>query len=279
MDIWQIDFVAVFFIGLLSSFGHCIGMCGGFVMTYSLKIHQADAGKKRPFWQTLIPHFLYNSGRLLTYVLLGLFFGLIGETLKVMLEIRHIQGAVEVFAGVVMILMGFDLGGWLPRSTGDYFPGYHAFKRGLQHLFQKVNRRNVFQLGLILGFVPCGLVYAAGAKAAASGSALGGMLTMFIFGLGTVPALMLVGVGAHLISLQRRQQFFRLATLLVIVLGFITVYRGIHALSGQRPMPHHQHSQVRPTAAQASLLKGNEKRIVFNENYSIFKTLKSQKLI
>ncbi len=244
MDVWQIDFVAVFLIGLFSSFGHCIGMCGGFVMTYSLKIQSAEANKKRPFGQALIPHVLYNAGRLLTYAVLGLFFGLVGETLKVMLEIRHLQGGVELLAGGVMILMGLDLGGWLPLSKGDYFPGYHLFKRGLQHLFQRVNRHNVFQLGLILGFVPCGLVYAAGAMAAASGSAPGGILTMLVFGLGTVPALVVVGLGAHLISWQRRQQFFRLATLLVIVLGLFTVYRGVLALSGKSVLPHHQHAHA-----------------------------------
>ena len=275
MVLWPIDLVTVFLIGLFSSLGHCIGMCGGFVMTYSLKIHREPPRGGLSRWTQLLPHLLYNGGRIFTYMLLGLFFGALGETLKIIVEIRRFQGSVEVFAGLMMIVMGLDLGGWLPISRGAYFPGYHTFKRGLNHLLERVNRRNVFQLGMILGFIPCGLVYAAGAKAAATGNAFSGMLIMLFFGLGTVPALLLVGVGANLISVRWRNQLFRLAALLVIVLGIVTVMRGVSALRSEGATPHlHRHSAVERASPPE-----NGKGVVLDEICSIFKTLKSQKLI
>ncbi len=238
-----LGFFSIFLIGLFSSFGHCIGMCGGFVMTYSLKIH--TAGTPSSFWQRFYPHLLYNSGRILTYTFLGFFFGLLGETLKVILQVAHFQGTLEMVAGSIMVLMGLDLGGWFPLSKGGYLPGFHWFISGIQRLIQRVNRRNTFQLGLALGFIPCGLVYAAGASAAASGSAIKGALLMLTFGLGTIPALILVALSTQWFSTTLRQRFLKVATVLVIILGLFTIYRGYLILSNpQKLQQHQQHNHM-----------------------------------
>ncbi len=235
----SVGFLSIFLIGLFSSFGHCIGMCGGFVMTYSLKIH--SSGGTASFWQRFYPHLLYNSGRILTYTFLGFFFGLLGETLKVVLQVAHFQGALEIFAGGIMVLMGLDLGGWLPLSKGGYLPGFRWFVSGIQKMLQRVNRHNTFQLGLALGFIPCGLVYAAGATAAASGSAVQGALLMLTFGLGTIPALIIVALSTQWLSATLRQRFLKVATLLVIALGLVTIYRGYHIMTTPEKLQQHQH--------------------------------------
>jgi sulfite exporter TauE/SafE len=104
------------------------------------------------------------------------------------------------------------------------------FKKAVQTMLNRVNRRNVFAVGLVLGFIPCGLVYAAGAKAAATQSLVGGMLTMLVFGLGTFPAMIIIGLASHLISDKLRHRLILIAAILVILLAIMTILRGIKAV-------------------------------------------------
>jgi hypothetical protein len=224
------EYGVIFLIGFFSSLGHCIGMCGGFVTAYSLQWQ-----KDRPLAATIVkklhPHALYNSGRLLTYILLGAAFGMIGETLQIIGDIAPYQGGLQAFAGIVMILIGIDMSGILPSNRSLTLPVYNWFKKQLGGSFHKAREGKLFSLGFVMGFIPCGLVYAAGAKAAATGSVLEGMLTMAAFGLGTVPALFAVGLSASVVGIKTRTRLFQLATLLVIILGMVTVYRGYHNLT------------------------------------------------
>jgi len=239
----QIELITILLIGFLSSFGHCIGMCGGFVVAYTLRLNTGSNVLSVSFWQSLYPHLLYNLGRIITYAFLGFLFGFLGETMGVILGIKNYQSGIEIFAGIVMILMGLELGGWVPLDYSKFFPGYNLFKNTLNRLIQKVGRNNIFVLGLVLGFIPCGLIYAAGAKAATSGSVLLGILTMAAFGIGTLPAMVLVGMSANLVSVQWRQKLFRIATVLVILLGIMTIYRGVRVLS-HPPMMHQSSTQT-----------------------------------
>lgn len=224
------DFFALFLIGFLGGFSHCLGMCGGFVVTYTIKINASDSFENPSFWQKLVPHLLYNSGRLLTYSILGEIFGLLGSTLGIVFAIKNFQGGLQLLAGSVMLLMGLDLAGLIPNLKPDTFPGIHLFKGLVQSFFQGVNRRNIFILGLILGLIPCGLVYAVGAKAAATQSIIGGFFTMFIFGLGTFPAMILAGLTTQVFSANLRSRLYRIAAVLVALVGLLTIFKGIDAL-------------------------------------------------
>jgi sulfite exporter TauE/SafE len=228
----QIELLTIFLIGFLGGFGHCIGMCGGIVLTYTMKIEANDPLPRPTVWQTLKPQLLYNLGRLTTYTLLGQIFGLIGSTIGFVLAVRDFQGLLQIVAGLVMIILGIELGGWLPGLSSDSFPGVTAFKKLMSSMFDRVNRKNIFLLGLILGLLPCGLVYAAGAKAAASQSMVGGMLIMLSFGLGTLPAMVITGLSAHLITFRLRRYLYRLAAMMVAVMGIIALLRGFHGLVG-----------------------------------------------
>jgi uncharacterized protein len=117
----QIDIYAVFLIGLLGGFSHCIGMCGGFVLTYTLKLSENAVVSKPNTWQQIYPHLLYNSGRVLTYTLLGEIFGILGMTLGSVLAFKSFQGGLMLFAGIIMVIMGLDLAGLIPSLPKDTF--------------------------------------------------------------------------------------------------------------------------------------------------------------
>jgi uncharacterized protein len=229
-----VDLIAVFLIGFLGGFSHCIGMCGGFVFTYSMKISEKESGVKPSKWKMLLPHLLYNSGRVLTYTFLGEIFGFLGGTIGFVMSVRNFQGGLQLFAGVFMLILGLEVGGLLPTKSKDYFPGINAFKKLVGNLFNRVNRRNIFGLGLVLGFIPCGLVYVAGAMAAATESILGGMLTMLFFGLGTFPAMILVGLASDFLSQKFRSKLYQVSAFLIIIMGILAVLRGIDALGWMR---------------------------------------------
>jgi len=226
----SVDFIAVFLIGLLGGFSHCIGMCGGFVFTYSVKINEKESGLQPKFWRKLLPHIMYNSGRLLTYTFLGEIFGFLGGTIGFIMSVRNFQGGLQILTGVFMVVLGLELGGFLPVKSREYFPGLNTFKSVVGNLFNRVNRRNVFGLGLVLGLVPCGLVYAVGAMAAATESILGGMLTMLVFGLGTFPAMVITGITSGWLSAKLKSRLYRIASILIIIMAILSILRGIDSL-------------------------------------------------
>lgn len=226
----NIDFLALFLIGFFGGFSHCMGMCGGFVATYTFKIAENDPSLHNSYFQKLLPHLLYNSGRLLTYTILGEIFGFIGGTLGLIFAIQDFQGGLQLLAGIFMVIMGLDIADLIPNLEPDSFPGVNIFKRTVNALFYKVNRKNIFILGMVLGLIPCGLVYAIGANAAATQNIIGGFLTMLIFGLGTFPAMFLTGFIVNLLSAKIRGRLYRIAAILVILMGILTILRGIDAL-------------------------------------------------
>ncbi len=233
-----IDYSAVFLIGFLSSFSHCYGMCGGFVVAYAMKTpNDPSATLIRRF----LPHAMYNGGRILTYTFLGAWLGLLGGSVR--MALHDYQSVVFIAAGIVMIIVGLDFSGIFSISTPKFLPGLSRYTSFVGSLLRRVNYRNLFLYGLVLGFIPCGLVYVAGAKAAATGDPLQGMLTMAIFGLGTLPALFILGFTTHLISDSFRRRVFKFAAILVILFGLWTVWKGTMKLTGHMPA-HHGHMAV-----------------------------------
>jgi sulfite exporter TauE/SafE len=120
--------------------------------------------------------------------------------------------------------------GLIPALKPDSFPGLKRFSRMMNNLLQQVRVGNIFLLGMAIGFIPCGLVYAMGARAAATESMFGGMLTMIVFGAGTTFAMTLAGFMAGLLSLKQRRWLYRAAAALVIALGIMTLWHGLHSI-------------------------------------------------
>jgi sulfite exporter TauE/SafE len=216
--------------GLLGGLGHCTAMCGPVVAAFSLCL-----GEKRQSGH----HLLYNLGRITTYSLIGGAAGLAGSFLGIAAGLGPFQKAVTFGTGLLVVLMGLALGGWLPRFLP--FPAADGTPRLLGR-FARLARESggpgvFFPLGLLLGFLPCGLVYAALLAAARAGMDAGspaggflhGFLAMGLFGIGTIPSLLLVGKAAGFLGVRMRKGLFRASAAMVVLAGLLYLAR---ALSG-----------------------------------------------
>lgn len=214
--------------GFTVGFGHCIGMCGPIVVSLSLGI------TGRSIWT---PHLLYNAGRIVTYAVLGGLLGLTGSFVRVTAHIAGLQKGVLIFAGILMIVMGFVTGGWLPKGFRTDNAGVSGswLSKGYSKIAGTRKTAAYFPLGLLLGLLPCGPVYTALIGAARIGmetqhaliGAFSGASLMAAFGLGTVLPLILVARLVRLGWLQSRNWIYRAGSFLMIGVG---VYFLVNAL-------------------------------------------------
>ncbi len=218
----SIDIFSIITIAFLGSFGHCLGMCGGIVIAYS----STKIDKSYSKTMQTIAHLTYSLGRITTYVMLGAIFGAIGGVAKLN---GYTMAVMTIVAGIFMILAGLSLLGKFAFLTKLE----HSFSSSklYQNLFRQVLRsRSLYSfyiLGILNGFLPCGLVYFFAVTAASTGSALWGAVVMFIFGLSTVPALFSLGYFTGLFTKSSfRQLMMNIASLVVILFGVYTLYRG-----------------------------------------------------
>ena len=205
-----------FVTGLLGS-AHCFGMCAGISGLFAINASVASL-------KTQVPKaFAYNLGRVLSYAFLGVVVGVLGKT--IVSSIPDIAAPVRFASGALIILVGLQLAfGWRILSPLET-AGSKIWKRiapAAKGLVPVETTTQALGLGLIWGWLPCGLVYSVLLLAATTTDAVGGGLVMIAFGLGTMPAMMATGISASKIA-----QFMsgkRLgAGLLIIVLGLATI--------------------------------------------------------
>jgi len=206
----------------LGSVGHCVGMCGGIVVAYSSAKIDPDAPLKH---QSLM-HLAYNMGRVATYTLLGALFGLVGMVIAFTPETK---GVLFLLTGILMILAGLSLLGNISFLNSAEFSiaGNGWFQRTFSRLIKSKSLGSFFLLGMLNGLIPCGLVYSFAVFAASTASPLWGALVMFVFGLGTVPTLFLLGnVTRFLQQGALRDVMMKLAAMLVVLYGAMTLHKG-----------------------------------------------------
>ncbi len=216
----MIEWPLIFLGGLLGS-SHCVGMCGAFALTIGLGMPSAVANARR--------HLAYSLGRVFTYSFAGAVAGFAGMRLQQLaLSAFHAQTVLAVVAGGLLVIQGLHSAGVLPAfwkkpRTGAYCPSQSLFRSFLT----APGWHNAFLAGLLTGFLPCGLVYAYLVLAAGSGSIFVGALIMALFGAGTVPLMVLTGIGSSLLTLNARRYLLRAAAFCVIATGVLTITRGV----------------------------------------------------
>lgn len=217
----NIEFLAIISFALLGSIGHCIGMCGGFIVTYTT----AKIKPEHSRFSQATYHLLYNFGRVVTYTLLGAVFGAFGSLWEATPLTRAIMFLV---AGVMMLLMGLSFAGKLKFLNSIEVPisNYSWFKKLFTAQISSATPRSFFILGMLNGIIPCGLVYAMLVTAVTTESALYGALVMFIFGIFTTPALFSFAYIIGLFSQNRfRSIMIQVAALTLMLFGSWTLYK------------------------------------------------------
>ncbi len=218
------SYFAAFVVGLLGGV-HCVGMCGGIVGALGFGL-QGEASKR------LLPYvLLYNLGRIFSYTVAGAALGGVGLAAARLTTVHHAQLVLQFAAGLFMLALGLYLGGWwyglnrLERAGGRLWRGVEPLGRGLMPVRSP---RQALLLGLLWGWLPCGLVYSVLVWSMSAGGPAEGALLMLAFGLGTLPNLLLMGLFAgRLATLARRVWVRRLAGGLVIAFGLLTLARAL----------------------------------------------------
>lgn len=206
--------------GLLGS-AHCLGMCGGFVVTLG-----ANATNWR---KNLARQFVYAAGRISVYTFAGAVAGFAGWRLGI--ETRMLvnaQAILSLVAGALLILEGCWSLNWLPRLPT---PHKSCPMISFGSLLRAPSFGAVFAAGVWNGFLPCGLVYAYLALAASANGVAPGAAVMLLFGLGTVPALAVAGLSGSLLTVNRRRRLYHAAAFALIAMGVWTVIRGVVCLT------------------------------------------------
>jgi uncharacterized protein len=233
----------VFLGGLLGS-AHCVGMCGGFALLIGSGTRSTAANLTRQL--------IYSAGRIFTYGSIGAAVGFAGLRLAVDAPaVIHVQALLAIVAGVLLSAQGLAAAGILTRAR--LRSAWAHFRRqrqqlalpvlgqsssgggclattGLAAFLRSPGWGSVFLAGMLTGFLPCGLVYAYLALAASAADFVGGMMTMAVFGLGTVPLMVTTGCGASLLSVATRQRLYRLAAWCVVLTGLLSTARGLSFL-------------------------------------------------
>jgi sulfite exporter TauE/SafE len=207
-------FLAVFLVGLLGG-THCIGMCGGIVGALAVQL----PGEQRRQWPL---HLAYNLGRVGSYAVAGALMGSVGSLGLLLNNLLPVQMALYVAANVMLVALGLYLLG-VTRSLAFTERLGQRLWRHIQPATRRLLPARTFlqalPLGMLWGWLPCGLVYSVLAVALMSGSAARGALTMLAFGLGTLPNMLFAGVLLKRLRESGQGRLVRYASGM-LVLGF-----------------------------------------------------------
>jgi uncharacterized protein len=202
--------------GLVGSL-HCIGMCGPIAIALPL-------GNKGLI-SRITGGIVYNTGRIITYAILGSLFGLLGQGI----EMAGLQQWASIILGVVMILSVVAPALFRGKLRFEQFFFGFAGKliAGFRKLFAINSIPSLFLIGLLNGLLPCGLVYVAIAGAINTNGIFNGVIYMIIFGLGTIPIMLAIPLLGNLIGNTFRKKYSKILSVFIIILGIVFILRGL----------------------------------------------------
>ncbi|MDX2481039.1 MAG: sulfite exporter TauE/SafE family protein [Desulfuromusa sp.] len=213
-----------FMTGLFGS-AHCIGMCGGLVSALSLT---SDGRNSGPLF-----HILYNLGRTITYSFIGFAVGWLGSAMVVKNSLQDVTRVLLIGSDLFIILIGLGTAGLFAKlnlASLEFSGPIRAMTKAVRGLRRLPPALSALPLGLLFGFLPCGLLYAMALTAVQSADSVTGALTMAAFGLGTIPALFLVGSAAQWFS-TKRSWMLKAAGVMVVLMGCYNLLSHIRMLS------------------------------------------------
>lgn len=223
-------------LGLLGSL-HCIGMCGP--IAFMLPVDRKNQIKQ--FFQLMS----YHIGRLTTYSLIGLLFGLLGKGF----ELFNFQQHLSILTGVLMIL-AITLPSLFKKVkiAQPITKVIFKVKSALGEELKKKRNDTFFTIGFLNGYLPCGLVYMAVLGAIATHNPLQGSLYMFLFGAGTIPLMSAVAYAGNITNNVFRKKIQQIIPIIVVIIGILFILRGLGL-----NIPY-----ISPTGAVSNLTEGTE---------------------
>ena len=241
----ELTFGAAILVGLLGS-SHCLGMCGGIVSAFSMGLPDPVGQSPRSLF---VYQLAYNSGRIGSYVLVGLLAGTLGAGL-VGLGVSPMFG--RLVAAVFMIALGLYLANWW-RGLAVLERYGAIIWRHLQPLGQRLlpirNPLQAFAMGAVWGWLPCGLVYSVVAWSLSTGNSLDAALLMLGFGLGTLPSMLLAGNAFNYFRQWAKMPAVRTTA------GLLIIAFGLYSAAGIFAHAHHHHTETSSTAAGLAVLQ------------------------
>jgi len=207
----------LFVIGLMTSL-HCIAMCGGINLSQCVKYNSEGDSKLA----RLRPSLMYNTGRVISYTIIG---GIVGAVGSVISFSGMAKGIVAIIAGIFMIIMGLNM--------LNIFPWLRKFNPRIPKVFSKkinnsTKERGPLFVGLLNGLMPCGPLQAMQIYALGTGSLVVGATSMFFFSLGTVPLMFGFGAASTLLSSKFTHKMMKASAVLVAILGIVMINRGLN---------------------------------------------------
>lgn len=220
------SYLAAFVIGLFSSL-HCIGMCGSIIGTLTYSLSQELRNNKRILFSIILS---YNLGRVASYAIAGAVVGLLSLPFSQGIAYRFLQLA----SATIMAGAGLYIGGWFPRFAYIEKMGSRFWKL-IEPFGRKMipvkTRGQAMLFGMIWGWLPCGLIYTALALAATTGNIMHSSMTMLAFGLGTLPAVVGVGIMTSLLArLSKAQLFKQIVGVLFIIFALLAAFPWINPM-------------------------------------------------
>jgi sulfite exporter TauE/SafE len=203
--------VAAFILGFTGSL-HCVGMCGPIAMMVGGKTQQ----------HVIVYRLLYNLGRTLTYVAMGIVVGLLGK----IIQWGSVQGKISIGVGVLILLLLA-----IPKVQTYFLPSLSKVVLRLKQSFGRQLQSKKFSAALVTGifngFLPCGLVYAALAIALVQSNLSGSAMAMALFGLGTIPAMLMAAYSWQVIRKVVPWSFQRIQTVMLVLVAVLMIWRGL----------------------------------------------------
>ncbi|WP_455204990.1 sulfite exporter TauE/SafE family protein [Kaarinaea lacus] len=219
----EYSLIFAFTVGFFSTL-HCVGMCGGIIGALSFSL-PTEVRENR--WRFLPYLLAYNAGRIISYAIAGALIGWLGLAMFQTISPKYGHAILQWLAALFMVAIGLYLAGWLPRlalieSIGR--PLWNKLEPLGQRLLPVKSPVQALVFGLIWGWLPCGLVYAAVIFAASTGGAINGALFMAFFGVGTLPTVLSAGILSSWVArLSHMPRVRRGAGIFIILLAIATV--------------------------------------------------------
>ncbi len=215
MELWT-----GFTLGLLGSF-HCIGMCGPIAL--------AIPGENQSTSSMFARGILYNLGRILTYAFIGFLFGILGMGAT----IAGYQNVLSIVLGVLIIFFALFPHVKLPGKAKALYSNFTSrLTRHISTLYKNDASYTPFFIGLLNGFLPCGFVVTALAAALITSTTFHRAIYMALFGLGTLPVMLILNLAPGFISPKLRSKLRPFSTYFAIIIGLILIYRGYSMMGG-----------------------------------------------